>query len=492
MFKRLIAHSFVYSVGPHLPKLAGLFLLPVLTAYLGPEDYAIFGIGIAYITALSGLRDLGLTQVLVNYYYRYAGINEQRWRMIWRKLFGLILLWGIVYGVLLIILLNFSLASKVGDALPLLLFCAVVPPALFEGVTIIGSRYFQMAQRPIPVAINAAISGSIAIAVNYIAVVWYDMKFMGFFLGMFASALFSFLYFLVPVFRTLQLYPVFKIQRRRFSSHLKVALPTIPHNYSAYLLGASDRVMLDLMKQPLARVGQYNFAYTFGNYAEMFGNSVGMAVGPIYLSLYAKRSLKTEQDVALLTFILQFCFLAGSYIVALWTKELFALLSSNADLAASYPYAVIIIMSYAYRPMYWATVNKLGFSEQTHHLWKISFIGGLLNVLLNLMLIPYWGVLAAVVSTFIGLMYIGFSGFFLKAFKAVNHVNYHPVKWLTGIILSTVLVFLCRDLPVGQKLGMTLVIAVLGFVVFHLYRKRILLLGQEFSVPASSISKSVA
>jgi O-antigen/teichoic acid export membrane protein len=64
------------------------------------------------------------------------------------------------------------------------------------------------------------------------------------------------------------------------------------------------------------------------------------------------------------------------------------------------PFAIVIIMSYVYRPMYWVPVNKLGFEEKTHLLWRISLVGGLINVGLNLIFLPIFGIYTVVVATF--------------------------------------------------------------------------------------------
>src|SRR5690606_20085589 len=115
-----------------------------------------------------------------------------------------------------------------------------------------------------------------------------------------------------------------------------------------------------------------------------------------------------------LIFFLQIGFIAASFLVCLWCKELFQLLIKNDELQQAYGIAIIIIMGYNYRPMYWAVVNRLGFFEKTQHLWKISFVAGMLNLVLNFIFIPLFGYIAAAYTTFVSLLVIGFSGFLLS------------------------------------------------------------------------------
>jgi O-antigen/teichoic acid export membrane protein len=137
---------------------------------------------------------------------------------------------------------------------------------------------------------------------------------------------------------------------------------------------------------------------------------------------------------------------------------LFALLVKNDELAASYHLGVIIIMGYAYRPYYWVSISRLQYTENTSKLWRISFIAGIVNVVLNLIFIPRYGVFAAAVSTLISLLYVGFSGFFLKAFKEHETEKYYPITVLSIVIASSVLVYFIRDNSVGNKIILSILL----------------------------------
>ena len=69
MFKKLLSHSFLYSVAPQLPKLLSLALMPILTKYLTDKDYGIYGVITAYIFFISVLKDLGFSVVFVNTFF---------------------------------------------------------------------------------------------------------------------------------------------------------------------------------------------------------------------------------------------------------------------------------------------------------------------------------------------------------------------------------------------------------------------------------------
>ena len=80
-------------------------------------------------------------------------------------------------------------------------------------------------------------------------------------------------------------------------------------------------------------------------------------------------------------------------------------------------------MSYNYRPQYLAVSIRLVYFERTKKLWRISLIAGLINLVLNIFLIPIYGFQIAAATTFVALLYMGYSGFFsinIQEFKGWN------------------------------------------------------------------------
>jgi O-antigen/teichoic acid export membrane protein len=195
-----------------------------------------------------------------------------------------------------------------------------------------------------------------------------------------------------------------------------------------------------------------------------------MAIGPLYTKLFSEKSKSANLSVHFLTHWLQSSFMLICFIVALWMKEFFSILVSNPDLANYYGLGIIIVMGYAYRPYYWVSISRLQYNENTSQLWKISFLAGVINIVLNIIFIPIFGIIAAAVSTFVALMYVGFSGFYLKAFKANETENYHPVRIMVLIILSTASVFMLKDIGIESKFAITAVLSVV--YAFYWFKQR--------------------
>ncbi|WP_256003198.1 lipopolysaccharide biosynthesis protein [Pedobacter deserti] len=453
MFRKFLKTSIIYAVGPQLPKVAGLFLLPILTPFLTKEDFGIWGTVMAYTLLFSAARDLGMIAPMVNTFYQHP----TRWRWVWRQIITFLALFGIAYTFIQLVVIWWIMPGEASGNLYIILVLIAIQSLVLDIPNQIGARFLQLSERPVPLALISMISGFISIGVQMFYVVVLKQGYMAWFYSAFASALFSAVcYLCIMTGNGLKPIPVFRM--RLLSARIRLSLPMLPHNYSGYLLNASDRMVMNVSKVSTENIGIYNVAYTWGNYIDIFGNAVGMAVGPMYLKLFSEKTADAENRVYHLTQFLQLIFLFGPFIVALWSRELFSVFIKNKELQAAYGLSIIIIMSYSYRPLYWNVVSRLQYYGHTGQLWKISLVGGLINLVLNLIFIPLLGYQIAAITTFVALMYIGFSGFYLKQYKAHDRNNYGHLIWLILIIACTFVAYLLRDTSVMVKSIITLVL----------------------------------
>jgi O-antigen/teichoic acid export membrane protein len=284
---------------------------------------------------------------------------------------------------------------------------------------------------------------------------------MGWFIGISVATLGSNLSYWIALKYKFKITPTFCFKWAYIRKKLKTSLPILPHYYSNYLLNTSDLMMMRFMGIETKNIGQYNVSYLFGNFIQQIGNASGKAAGPLLYQFYNDED---EFRARKLVFGFQAFFLLMTFNISIYLKEMFSLLIKNSNLAKMYPLAVIIVMAYAYRPMYLGANNKLLYSENTKDLLKVSLVAGSLNVLLNLILIPIYGFKIAAVTTYISLIYMGYSGYFLKAFKEINRLSYFPILWLIATIFLTILAIYAVETNLVLKLILS-VFSILSFLI---------------------------
>jgi O-antigen/teichoic acid export membrane protein len=466
MFKKLISHSLLYSLAPQVPRILSFFLMPIMTKYLTASDYGIYGIITSYLFFITVWKDLGFGVVFVNTFYKHI----HRWKVIWRLLYGHLIIWTIAYSGLLLMVLYIALPKSEMHNFWLISGLLIASTMIFENTNMIANYYFRFSELPRYVVIVSVISSFVAIFVAFFSSVYLKAGYLSWFYSTFWAAFVAFLINGYFVLIKLKLTPIIKFRKSFIIPHLRVALPMIPHNYSSYLLNSSDRVILDLYKVDINRIGVYNIAYQFGNMFESFGEAVGMAVGPFYSKLYSSNTEKSLKDERSLTFILMTLFLSGTFILSVWLKELFYLLVKNDKLRSGYGIGIIILMGYSYRPMYWSAGIKLSIYEKTGYLWRISLVAGICNVILNVIFVPIFGIYAAAINTFLSLLYLGFSGYYLKQNKRPNDVKHFPEYWILAICILSIFAYMLKDQAITVKVMITIVVSIILFILYKKYK----------------------
>jgi O-antigen/teichoic acid export membrane protein len=457
MIKKILSHSFLYAIGPQIPRVVSIFILPVTTAYLTSEDYGISALLMAYTGAIGALKDLGITVLLLNYFFQ----RKITWPLLWRRIYGYVITWSPIYLILQALVIYAALPHSQMHNYWTIVTLNSFSNLIFDIPIMFASRYLQFSQKPLPIAIATASVGVIAILLNLLTIVYFKLGYMGWIISTFCASFISFLFYSYFTFYRLKLFPIFKYQIKNIISLLKISLPTIPHNYSSYLLNTSDRALMNLYHVPIQHIGKYNLAYSFGNYFEVFSTAVGMAVGPLYAKIFSLNFEYKNKLAKEFTILLQYLFLLIGFICAIWMKEIFNLLISNDELRASYNIAVIIIMANITKPFYWSSINLLVYKKETKNLWKITFVGSIISVLLNLILIPFLGVLGSVIVAFVSILFINFYGGFLKSVKNLGRVDHKDKYVILITILITLIAIILVELNYIYKILISIVMIVI-------------------------------
>ncbi|RAI89503.1 MATE family efflux transporter [Algoriphagus yeomjeoni] len=465
MFKKLFSHTVIYGFAPQIPKVAQLFILPVITKDLTEVDFGVAGILTAYTSSIAVLAFLGLRVILVNTFYKSP--NQFKWA--WRQIYGFLTLWNFVYALLLGFLIYWIVPEEAQENRWLITLMNVAPLVIFGPVGVIGMTYFQLKQKPLQIALRTALFGILTVFLNLYFISYLKLGYMGWFWASLIATVLSNATYYYPVNFKFGLKPIFNFKWRLIKQSLKVSLPTVPHYYSSYLLNSSDKLVMDVLGVGVNNIGKYNAAYTVGNIFQQLGIAAGFALGPMMTQKF-----KEGKDIVArnLVFGMQFAFFVLTFLVSIWLKELFSFLLKSPGLDQMYSLGIIIIMGYNYRPMYMGSCNKLFFLEKTNIIWKVTFLAGIINVVLNSIFIPIYGFEVAAYTTFISLLFMGYIGFFIPSIKAVNPVSYHPFIWLFLTIALTIGAYFIVDFSIQVKIVISLSVLVVSIFLGFLFKKR--------------------
>jgi O-antigen/teichoic acid export membrane protein len=430
MIKKLFSHSLIYGLAPQVPRIVGVFTLPIITAHLTKLDFGVYGLITAVAASLESLNTLGLNLILANFFYKSPG--QFKWA--WRQIYGFLILWNIPYALVLAAVIWFFIPQEAAGNTWQIVALNVLPIVFFGPTSVLGSLFYQLSGKPLQIGIRSALIGLVTVALNIFFIAKLEWGYMGWFTSYCIAQMLYHISYFFPLMYRLKITPIFNFKRRFMKRQLAISIPAVFHSYGYYFLNTSDRVIMKLVGINTGDIGLYNTSGTVSGVIQSGLGATGDAASPMLLSAYRN---KEEKGARKIIFILQTGFLALTFVLSIWMKEIFRLLISNEQLRTVFPVAIILVMAYNYRPMYFGANSRLFYQEKTKTLLKVTFTAGIISVALNFCLLPFFGYQAAAYTSFAALMYMGFAGYFFRVFRENCPIDYYPLRWLGGIILLT-------------------------------------------------------
>lgn len=240
---------------------------------------------------------------------------------------------------------------------------------------------------------------------------------------------------------------------------LNLSLPLVVHSLSGRLLDQSDRIML-MSSKGESIVGIYSFCYTMALPIAVLSSAVNSAWTPTYYELMSKDSKKEinnhyNRQMFLITGI------CCGYILVV--PEILKILSVK-EYWEGIGIVPIVIAGYFFNFLYFFPVNYEFFNKQTKYI-AISTVGAaIINIVLNYILIPKWGMYGAAFATIIAYVLL----FLIHDFIARRIIKGYDIKWrfyLKGIIpiLITVIISskISHSVVIRWGIGFVIGIAIL-------------------------------
>lgn len=248
---------------------------------------------------------------------------------------------------------------------------------------------------------------------------------------------------------------------------LQVQIPLLPHSLSLIILSSSDRIMINSMVGS-TQAAIYSVAYSAGYVVGTLKNSIVSALTPwIYQKIKTKdyQSIrKVSNSLILLVMFMTFGFIALA-------PELVKIMAPSSYYEAIYvipPVAASSFFTFIYN--LFSSVSF--YYEKTKSIMVASVIGAIANIVLNWLLIPVYGYVAAGYTTLFCYMFFSVAHYiFMRRIcqKELENAVLFDLKYI--VLLSCVVILICIGFSLIYS-SMIARYAVLLLVIMYLIWKR--------------------
>lgn len=391
MNRRVLGNAMLYSLGEILPKALRIFLLPVFTRYLLPEEYGILAYTSSVMAFLFAVSTLSLNTYVIRFYFDFDPKDEASRR----KLIGNVFVFLLIFNALLTgvgVLVGPWLLGTFDVSIPFYpYFLMALGTNFFNVIAVIplaAYRIKKQAGRFVTLSVSQAILQTLT---SLILVVGFGTGLMGMYWGaLVVSGAFTGIYFYV-IYR----HGTYTLDLRQIAQGLAFSLPIIPATLSHLVIDMVDRIMLEAHVS-LDRLGLYSVAYTLG-----FGMTVVIQGGyrafePELFQHFGQPRFPVIYDRIKRVFL--FAVMASGAALALFSPEVVALMTApkfhEADVIVP-----VVVLAAVLRAVGLMFSILLVAKKKTFLSTLIIVIGAVVNVLANLVLIPRMGIMGAAWST---------------------------------------------------------------------------------------------
>ncbi len=469
-FIGLSKDSVVYGFGNAILRILAVITAPIFTRVFAPSDYGIINLIISITYFLSLLLIFGMDAATSVSFYQYG--KEKK--TIVSTAFWFLAIWGIVLvGTFSIFAKQFSLLSF-GTTSYFLLFLIAFLTAYFTLLISFAKLLFRLEFQAKTFALVAIFQALVTTALTVLLVVVFKKGLVGYLggtlIGTFASFLLTSIYILSRKMIAL------KFNVRRLKEMLAYGVMMVPTALSFYVFDLSDRYFINHYWN-LTELGLYSIAINIGGLLTFFSVALGQAWTPYVLKLYYQERKVFEQFVPKIFLYYLIFFFSLAVAVTVFGQEILRLLTTEGyygSFRAIGPMAIAFTFSATLQ----ITVLGITISRRTKYMALFAGLAALVNIALNFLLIPKYGMVGAAWATagsyfLLSLLYLYTSQKLIylklpwqKIFKlvllSVVAIITFPLAWKYGFKLNLVA-------KIGEFVGFFVILYFLGILERYEY-----------------------
>ena len=385
MIKLLSKNIIIYGGTNALKSLVPLLMLPILTQYLTANELGTLSLVETTILFVAPFILLNINAAINVEYFKIS--HQELSSYITNALSLSLISFIIIFSIFLLV--KSYLASILNIASSFILWI-VIFSALRVVISVILGLY-QVKEESLNFAKYTLLQTIVDFTLSYVFIVFAKLGLVGRLEGIYLS---YFLFSLLGLFLLYNMGYLTTITFKYTKNILNFGVPLIPHAISGTIIAMSDRYFISYFIGN-DKVGLYTIAYQLSALMLLVSVSVNQAWSPMLFKLLKEKKV---QQVYKFTFYLFLLFVSVGVSVY-FLRDILFYIFVNENFYKAKEYFGSLLIGFVFQSLYFLVTNVLFFEKRTKLLASITFIGAILNVLLNYYLIQFYGTIGVAYAT---------------------------------------------------------------------------------------------
>jgi O-antigen/teichoic acid export membrane protein len=422
--KQLSKDTAVYGISTMLGRFLSFLLVPFYTHVFNTKDYGIISNIYAYIALLNIFYIYGMDAAYMKFSsLREIGDDKDNFS----TPFYSVVFSSVIFSLLMILFRGSMMAAM---SIPekysyLIYYIAII--LLLDALAVIPFIKLRLDRKGKTFALYKFFNIVINVAFNFIFIVGLKWGIESVLLSNILASLFSLLVVLPVITKNIK--PSF--HKGLFKKLLKFGLPYLPAGLGSMIIQVIDRPIMEKLTD-LSTLGIYQASYKLGIFMMLFVTMFQFAWQPFFLE-----ESKGENAKQIFSKVLTYFTLAGSFIlvlVSLFVSDLITIhifgrtIFAKAYLSGLY-IVPVILLGYLFNGMYVVFNAGIFIKDKSIYVPVMTGIGAIVNVGVNFLLIPVWGMMGAAIATFAAYLSMA-AGIYIVTQK------FYKIEYETGKIIK--------------------------------------------------------
>jgi len=415
MLQVFLKDSLFYAIPSFFSRGIALILIPLYTRVLSPADYGALDLLLVFASLINLTIALEISQGVARFFSSEPNLeSKQRY--------------GQTAFLFTVACYSFFLAvtSLYSEELSLVVMATNKFESEFQiglfyiwanGIFILVHNQFRWALRSKRYALTSLISSFITAIVSVWLAYFLSWGLKGLLYGMLTGVTVGCLYSLYYLHYLLK----FQFDSKKLKDMLAFSSPLVLSGIAVFLSMYIDRIMINHFLS-LSDVGLYGVAFRLASVVGLVMVGFRGALTPLIYKHYKEAS--TPQQLALIFRVFIAIALLFLLLLSLFSQEILELLVTESYYSIA-PLMVLLASAILLSNMYIFSPG-ISIEKKTHLILWVNVVGALLNIMLNWIFIPLWGLSGAAFATL-----LGYCCSFCMYMMLGQYYYYIPHNWLS-------------------------------------------------------------
>ena len=428
--KELTKDTAIYGISTVVGRFLTFLLVPFYTHVLDTGDYGISSNIYAYLAFISFIYIYGMDTAFQKY---AANADEKEKNTLFSTPFIFVVFTGVIFSMILFFARNaMNSLMDVTDKYNHLIYYMILIMFL-DSIALTPFANLRLERKAKKFASIKIAYIFLQIALNFILIYKYRLGIEAIFISNLASSVLTVLMLIPEIKRHL----VFVIDKETLKKMLRFGLPYLPASIGSIIVQVIDRPLV-LAYTNRETLGVYQANYKLGTLMMLIVAMFQFAWQPFLLTNAKEKNAKEIFSKVLTLFLIgasTVWIFITLFVDNLVRLRMFGYTFFGKDYQTGWEIVSVILLAYMFHGMYVNFTAGIYIEDKNKFLPFVTGAGALVNVVVNVLLIPVLGMMGAAIATLAAYMLM--AGLIFILAQKYFHIEYEYIKVLKllGLVL---------------------------------------------------------